>query len=228
MHTFVTLTDKQRTNHAEKVDRWTETLIRQARNDDDPETQANARLLLDNRGISCGCRTSGKRPLPIFVASPVSALLANRSGALPSHRPRRGHEPSRHRGMRWRRAHARLADHARASRLILRASIKVKRSSWLKLRLQGPHQLSMLPERRHSYLHRMFSTEDTFAWNVNLRNAATAAGVLGIPSRASLRTLMCVRGQLSSPSRRAARAMAACPPLGRRVHEHRMITLRRS
>ena len=52
MHTFVTLTDKQRTNHAEKVDRWTETLIRQARNDDDPETQANARLLLDNRGIS--------------------------------------------------------------------------------------------------------------------------------------------------------------------------------
>jgi len=33
-------------------DRWTQTLLAQARDDSDPETQANARLLLDNRGIA--------------------------------------------------------------------------------------------------------------------------------------------------------------------------------
>ena len=33
-------------------DRWTQTLIQQARDESDPETQSNARLLLDNRGIS--------------------------------------------------------------------------------------------------------------------------------------------------------------------------------
>jgi hypothetical protein len=50
--TFVKLTPKQRASHEQKVDRWTQTLIQQARNNDDPETQANARLLLGNRGIS--------------------------------------------------------------------------------------------------------------------------------------------------------------------------------
>lgn len=33
-------------------DRWTQTLIKQANDDSDPETQANAQLLLTNRGIA--------------------------------------------------------------------------------------------------------------------------------------------------------------------------------
>lgn len=52
MHAMVTLTDAERSSHERKLDRWTETLIAQARNDADPETRENARLLLDNRGIS--------------------------------------------------------------------------------------------------------------------------------------------------------------------------------
>jgi hypothetical protein len=50
--TFLALTPEQRASHEAKVDRWTRTLIEQARDDSDPETQANARLLLANRGIA--------------------------------------------------------------------------------------------------------------------------------------------------------------------------------
>jgi hypothetical protein len=51
MHTMVTLTETERASHEAKYDRWTQTLIQQARSDEDPETRDNARLLLDNRGI---------------------------------------------------------------------------------------------------------------------------------------------------------------------------------
>ena len=50
--TFVKLTAAERASHEAKHDRWTQTLIAQARNDADPETRDNAQLLLDNRGIS--------------------------------------------------------------------------------------------------------------------------------------------------------------------------------
>lgn len=49
--TFVTLTPEQRASHNAKRDAWFETLLAQAHDDSDPETQANARLLLKNRGV---------------------------------------------------------------------------------------------------------------------------------------------------------------------------------
>lgn len=50
--TFVKLTPEELASHEQKVDRWTQTLIQQARDGGDPETQANAQTLLRNRGIS--------------------------------------------------------------------------------------------------------------------------------------------------------------------------------
>lgn len=50
--TFVTLTPEELASHEQKVDRWTQTLIQQANDDTDPETQANAQTLLTTRGIA--------------------------------------------------------------------------------------------------------------------------------------------------------------------------------
>lgn len=49
---YVTLTPAQRANHNAKADRWTQTLIQQARDASDPETQQNAQTLLRNRNIT--------------------------------------------------------------------------------------------------------------------------------------------------------------------------------
>ncbi len=48
----VRLTPAQRVRTAELHDAWTQTLIAQARDASDPETQANAQSLLRTRGIS--------------------------------------------------------------------------------------------------------------------------------------------------------------------------------
>ena len=48
---YVKLTEAQRANHEQKVDKWIAILIEQARSNNDPETRDNARLLLDARGI---------------------------------------------------------------------------------------------------------------------------------------------------------------------------------
>lgn len=47
----VQLTDEQKARRVESENRWLTTLVLQARDDSDPETQANARALLTNRGM---------------------------------------------------------------------------------------------------------------------------------------------------------------------------------
>ena len=47
----VQLTDAERERLQQREDNWLTVLILQARDDSDPETQANARLLLTNRGM---------------------------------------------------------------------------------------------------------------------------------------------------------------------------------
>jgi hypothetical protein len=46
---YVRLNQEERASHETKVERWIETLKRQAADDSDPETQANARALLKSR-----------------------------------------------------------------------------------------------------------------------------------------------------------------------------------
>ena len=48
----IRLTPEQRAVAQRRTDEWVGSLVRMAHDDSDPETQANAQLLLSNRGIA--------------------------------------------------------------------------------------------------------------------------------------------------------------------------------